>query len=303
MSELLKVTQADIDAARALVGLPADADSHATDPAVQAFARHARSAHLSALEEAKALVEKRASASRWSFSRAVEARNEEHQTRFAVAAREAEEIADAIRNLSIKNNGEASGQRAEIERQCAELIANYYRAEIGRLMQQAEHWADNGAPLATHHRINKADSYFQIICLMERDTAKGWKPPFDEIRDQLAKPPMKQAGAYPPSPALYRYRDACYVAALVTNRADRCAKLETDLAASQSEVALWKREAADRSQGMVELNLDRASMGVAIEQLREALVQADLKIRSYPGADQSDVEFIRIVLEETQYVR
>jgi len=33
-----------------------------------------------------------------------------------------------------------------------------------------------------------------------------------------------------------------------------------------------------------------------IERLREALIHADLKIRSYPGADQSDVEFIRNVL-------
>lgn len=31
--------------------------------------------------------------------------------------------------------------------------------------------------------------------------------------------------------------------------------------------------------------------------LRETLIQADLKIRSFPGADQSDVEFIRKVLE------
>lgn len=34
------------------------------------------------------------------------------------------------------------------------------------------------------------------------------------------------------------------------------------------------------------------------EELREALIQADLKIRSFPGADQSDVEFIRAVLKE-----
>lgn len=31
----------------------------------------------------------------------------------------------------------------------------------------------------------------------------------------------------------------------------------------------------------------------------EALVQADLKIRSYPGADQSDVQFIRVVLGDS----
>lgn len=33
------------------------------------------------------------------------------------------------------------------------------------------------------------------------------------------------------------------------------------------------------------------------DDLREALIQADLKIRSFPGADQSDVAFIREVLD------
>lgn len=33
-----------------------------------------------------------------------------------------------------------------------------------------------------------------------------------------------------------------------------------------------------------------------IEEAREALIMADLKIRSFPGADQSDVEFIRTIL-------
>lgn len=39
-----------------------------------------------------------------------------------------------------------------------------------------------------------------------------------------------------------------------------------------------------------------APEGVAAEDLREALIQADLKIRSLPGTDQSDVEFIRAAL-------
>lgn len=43
----------------------------------------------------------------------------------------------------------------------------------------------------------------------------------------------------------------------------------------REEVALWKREAADRSEGMVALNLDRAAMGVTIMQLREVLEWAD----------------------------
>ena len=39
-----------------------------------------------------------------------------------------------------------------------------------------------------------------------------------------------------------------------------------------------------------------APEGGAVEDLREALIQADLKIRSLPGTDQSDVEFIRAAL-------
>ena len=105
---------------------------------------------------------------------------------------------------------------ARTEAECARLLAAYLHREIGRLMQQAEHWSENGAPAAVHHRIMKADSYFQIICLMERDPAKGWKLPFDEIRDKLEREPMKPLGAYPPSKELYRYRDPSFVAHLLT---------------------------------------------------------------------------------------
>lgn len=101
--------------------------------------------------------------------------------------------------------------REEVERECAALLAAYCRREIGRLMQQAEHWAENGKPLAVHHRLMKADDYYQIVSLMERDPAKGWRLPFDEIRRELARDPIKPPGAYPPSAALYRYRDPRFV--------------------------------------------------------------------------------------------
>lgn len=103
--------------------------------------------------------------------------------------------------------------REAIEAECAALIATYYRREIGTLMQQAEHWAENGKPLAVHHRVMKADDYFQIVCQMERDPAKGWKLPFDEIRDALGRKPIKGPGTYPPSKDLYRYRDPAFVVA------------------------------------------------------------------------------------------
>lgn len=44
----VEVTQEDIEAARALVGVPADPDFHATDHAVQAFARHRIAAEAAA---------------------------------------------------------------------------------------------------------------------------------------------------------------------------------------------------------------------------------------------------------------
>lgn len=103
--------------------------------------------------------------------------------------------------------------REAIEAECAALIATYYRREIGTLMQQAEHWAENGKPLAVHHRVMKADDYFQIVCQMERDPAKGWKLPFDEIRDALGRKLIKDPGTYPPSKDLYRYRDPSFVVA------------------------------------------------------------------------------------------
>lgn len=46
---------------------------------------------------------------------------------------------------------------------------------------------------------------------------------------------------------------------------------ESILADRDGEIALWKGEAANRSEAMVQLNLDRAAMGVTNMQLREAL--------------------------------
>mgnify|MGYP001090157457 CR=1 FL=1 len=50
---------------------------------------------------------------------------------------------------------------------------------------------------------------------------------------------------------------------------------------------------ADQSEPMRQRRL-----AVENERLREALIQADLTIRSIPGKDQSDVEFIRVALGE-----
>ncbi len=95
----------------------------------------------------------------------------------------------------------------------ADLIARYYRREIGRLMQQAEHWAANGAPLAVHHRVTLADAYFQIVALMERDQNQGWPSPFQTMRDDLSRDDIKAPGAYPPSAKIHRFRDPAFVVA------------------------------------------------------------------------------------------
>ena len=99
----------------------------------------------------------------------------------------------------------------------AALVAAYYRREIGVLMHQAEHWAQHGKPLAVHHRVMQADSFFQIVALMERDPKKGWDPPFEEIRKALERPIMGiagktvETGTYPPSIELHAYRDPRFV--------------------------------------------------------------------------------------------
>lgn len=154
--------------------------------------------------------------------------------------------------------------RAQIERECADLIARYYRREIGRLMHQAEHWAENGKPLATHHRLHKADSYFQIVSLMERDPAKGWKLPFDEIRHQLARQPLNPPGTYPPTAELHRFRDASFVAALATTPADPgVGKMEADLAwfGEQHRLSLYHYSPVygDDDDQSVEWRVDRES--------------------------------------------
>lgn len=56
----------------------------------------------------------------------------------------------------------------------------------------------------------------------------------------------------------------------------------------RDDVAIWKGEAADRSQGMVELNLDRAAMGVENMQLREALAPFAAVLDDYDPADEDD---------------
>jgi len=58
----------------------------------------------------------------------------------------------------------------------------------------------------------------------------------------------------------------------------------------------WQNEAVEAKSDLAALSAAPAPEGVVVEALREALIQADLKIRSLPATDQSDVEFIREAL-------
>jgi hypothetical protein len=95
----------------------------------------------------------------------------------------------------------------------ADLIARYFRAEIGRLMQQAEHWAENGKPLAVHHRLQKSDAYFQIVALFERHMRGEWGDSFDYMALHMDRAQVKPHGAYPCSAELHRYNDVRFVVA------------------------------------------------------------------------------------------
>lgn len=96
--------------------------------------------------------------------------------------------------------------------QIATLIADYFRREIGRLMQQAEHWAAHDRPFAAHHRVMKADAYYQVVSLFGRH-GKFEQDTFEIMQVELGAPEIKPPGVYPPSAELSRYRDPAYVAA------------------------------------------------------------------------------------------
>jgi hypothetical protein len=96
----------------------------------------------------------------------------------------------------------------------ASLVGAYYRREIGSLMHQAEHWAAKDKPLAVHHRLRKADAYYQVVVLFERH-GKHDENVFDIMRGSLARQDIVPPGRYPPSADLHPYREPAFVAALV----------------------------------------------------------------------------------------
>ncbi len=146
------------------------------------------------------------------------------------------------------------------EKDLADLTAAYYRREIGRLMQQAEHWKEEGKPLAVHIRLHRADSYYQVVSLMERTTREG-KSPFDEMRRTLARPEV-DVGAYPWTKDMLPYYEPVGVAAMMQPAASdpRIAALEAALV----EVArLFDDGSSSDWEGCAEVRAILARVGLA----------------------------------------
>lgn len=80
-----------------------------------------------------------------------------------------------------------------------DVVIAYLEREIGTLMQQAEHWAPTH-PLATHHRLNKADAYKQMVYLLERGG-------FVEMFEAMKRPLVYEPVAYPPKAEIAGLRD------------------------------------------------------------------------------------------------
>jgi hypothetical protein len=73
----------------------------------------------------------------------------------------------------------------------------------------------------------------------------------------------------------------------LSDRATLLRLLDAARETQRDAILAWRKRGA-------ELDAARAELA----EVREALITADLKIRSFPGADQSDVEFIRAALKD-----
>ncbi|MFT3967613.1 MAG: hypothetical protein QM690_17195 [Sphingobium sp.] len=71
------------------------------------------------------------------------------------------------------------------------------------------------------------------------------------------------------------------IAAVFDEAADALTALQKRVQELEDDIRIWKREATDRSEGMVQLNLDRAAMGVENSQLREKLDEAARALRGF----------------------
>lgn len=94
----------------------------------------------------------------------------------------------------------------------AKLITDYFNREISTLMHQADHWAKEGKPLAVHHRLATADSYFQVVTLFDLATKNSDRyDPFEQMRKVLEAPRVGPEGKYPPPRHLSKFYDPRFV--------------------------------------------------------------------------------------------
>ena len=129
----------------------------------------------------------------------------------------------------------------------------------------------------------------ELARLAEAATAGPWETYPEAFSPRSFVIPTHHASDDPAVGSVLSRQDAAFIAA--ANPATVLALL--------SEIAALRGE----RDGLIEAAAARNSLLEIIErqrdEFREALVQADLTIRSMPGTDQSDVEFIRQALAIT----
>ena len=173
------------------------------------------------------------------------------------------------------------------------LIHRYYMRQIGKLMHQAQHWHENSRPFAVHHRVMKADAYFQVANLFDpKQRELGHKCPFEQMRNWLALAEKWETGSYPPSPELHRYRDPVHVVALSTPTSqppaaetrlrDMMAKLAASYATALKPAAGWTADQV----GWWEIGVADAASAIACAIRGTALTQPE------PTAQQAPVDML-----------
>lgn len=149
-----------------------------------------------------------------------------------------------------KDETEAEAKAREVH---AKLIHDFYMREIGRLMQQAEHWAENDKPYAVHHRVNKANAYFQVAVLFDpARRALGFDEPFSQMEKAIASAPIKPDGTYPPSADLARYASPDFF-------------VEKAVARTESELTALRARVAELEGALVVVRRQRDDMNAAYQ--------------------------------------
>ena len=156
------------------------------------------------------------------------------------------------------------------------VLVSYLTREVGTLIQQAEHWAPTH-PLATHHRINKADAYQQIIYKMENG---GFSAMFEEAqRPAVHERPAARGQQYR---AGLHQREALRVDEMLGGRRERAMQAH-DVGAAEEIVELGEFD--------LEIGERRGVRRILVErQDRHAHRRTDARQRPADSADPDDAE-------------